>query len=128
MIKLPVEAQKLLDAPEVATFATIEPNGQPHLSVVWVKRDGDDVLASTIRSTRKAINLDRDARATVLVHAKDDPAHYVEIRGTVSIEDDPTGVLMNELSYQYKGEPWTRDTPDSVRVVMRISPTKVVSH
>ena len=128
MVKLPVEVHKLLDTPEVATFATIEPNGQPQLSVVWVQRDGDEVLASTVRSTRKALNMDRDARATVLVHAKDDPAHYVEIRGTVSMVDDPEGRLMNELSYQYKGMPWTRDAPGSVRVVIRLTPTKVIAH
>jgi PPOX class probable F420-dependent enzyme len=128
MITLPAEVHNLLDTPEVATFATIEPTGQPHLSVVWVKRDGDEVLASTVRSTRKALNLDRDARATILVYAKDDPAHYVEIRGTVSIVDDPEGRLMNELSHQYKGEPWTRDVPGSVRVIIRLTPTKVVAH
>jgi len=41
-------AKALFDSPEHATIATIEPDGQPQLSVVWVGRDGDDILVSTV--------------------------------------------------------------------------------
>ena len=128
MVGLPADVHDLLDAPEVATLATVEPNGQPHLSVVWLKRDGDDVLISTVRGRRKALNMERDPRATVLVYGKDNPYRYVEIRGTVSVVDDPGGSLIDELSQLYKGAGWTFDAPGTRRVIVRLTPTKVVHH
>lgn len=123
---LPEAARALLDRPEFATVATIEPDGQPHLSVVWVGRDGDDVLFSTLRGRRKATNLERDARATVLVYPADDPYRYLEIRGTATLEDDPDASLIDEMSHKYTGGPWTKVPADVDRVVVRVSPTKVV--
>ena len=47
------------DSTEFATIATIEPDGRPQLSVVWVSRDGDDILVSTVEGRRKHRNLTR---------------------------------------------------------------------
>ena len=127
-VVLPADVHDLLDSPEVATLATIEPDGQPQLSVVWVKRDGDELLISTVRGRRKASNMDRDQRATLLVYAKDDPYRYVEVRGTVTMVDDPGGTLIDELSHQYKGSGWTFDAPGTQRVIVRLTPVKVVTH
>ncbi|MBI4940080.1 MAG: PPOX class F420-dependent oxidoreductase [Actinobacteria bacterium] len=123
---LPETARDLLDRPEFATVATIEPDGQPHLSVVWVGRDGDDVLFSTLRGRRKTNNLERDGRATVLVYPKDDPYKYLEIRGTATLVDDPDAALIDAMSHKYEGTPWTGGSPGDQRVVVRVTPTKVV--
>jgi PPOX class probable F420-dependent enzyme len=125
---LPDAARALLDRPEFATVATLEPDGQPHLSVVWVGRDGDDVLFSTLRGRRKTLNLERDPRATLLVYPKDDPYTYLEVRGTVTLVDDPDRALIHEMSHKYEGEPF-RDEPDhDHRVVVRLTPSKVVMY
>ena len=63
---LSASARALFDSPEYATIATIEPDGQPQLSVVWVARDGDDILVSTVEDRRKHRNMVRDPRATVI--------------------------------------------------------------
>ena len=128
MTTLPESVHPLLDGPEFATLATIEPGGRPQLSVVWFKRDGDQLLFSTVRGRRKALNLERDPRATVLVYAAGNPYHYVELRGGVSVEDDPRAELIDELSRSYRGAPWKGDAPGSERVIVRLTPTKVVVH
>ena len=53
MTPLPERAHELIDGKNFATVATILPDGGPQASVVWVKRDGDDVLYSTVRGRRK---------------------------------------------------------------------------
>jgi PPOX class probable F420-dependent enzyme len=121
---LPQGARDLLDRPEFATIATIDPDGQPQLSVVWVARDGDDLLVSTIRGRRKTANLVRDARATVLVYPAADPYRYLEVRGTVQLVDDPHADLIHELSVKYTGQRF--DGVLDQRVVVRLTPTKVV--
>src|SRR3954454_4056629 len=125
---LPDEARALLDRPEHAVIATVEPSGQPQLSVVWVKRDGDDVLLSTVRGRRKTDNLERDQRATVLVYPADNPYSYLEVRGRATLEDDPRQDLIEELSVKYLGKayPWRND--EEKRVVVRLRPEKVVWH
>lgn len=127
-ISLPDAARALLDAPEFATLATIEPTGQPQLSVIWIKRDGDELLFSTVKGRRKTLNMQRDGRVTVMVFGQRNPYHYVEVRGTVGITDDPQGALIDELSWLYKGQGWTADAPGTERVIVRMTPTKVVLH
>jgi PPOX class probable F420-dependent enzyme len=127
-VTLPDLARRLIEAPENATIATINPDGQPQLSVVWVKRDGDDVLISTIKSRRKYLNLARDPRATVLVFASADPDTYVEVRGTVTMTEEGGPELIQELGLKYDGVPFTADEgTDRVRVVVRLTPTKVIT-
>jgi PPOX class probable F420-dependent enzyme len=128
MTTLPDKAKTLLDAPEFATVATIDPDGQPQLSVVWLGRDGDDVLFSTIKGRRKTDNLVRDARATVLVYPKENPYSYLEIRGTVTLADDPTQAYIEEMSQKYLGKAYPWRNEDEERIVVRVSPAKVVWH
>ena len=46
----------ILDGPHLSVLATIDPDGKPQTSVIFVKRDGDDILFSTIKGRRKTIN------------------------------------------------------------------------
>ena len=126
-VALPEPARALLDAANFATIATLEPDGRPQLSVVWVRRDGDDVLVSTIVGRRKHTNLSRDPRATVLVYPADAPYTYVEVRGSVTMTEEGGRALIDELAHKYTGARYTGDDgTDNVRVVVRITPEKVV--
>ena len=64
---LPPAARALLDGLNFATVATVQPDGSPQTSVVWIRADGDDLLFSTIKGRRKHANLTRDPRVSVLV-------------------------------------------------------------
>lgn len=126
---LPSEVLPVLDAPEFATIATINPNGYPHLSVVWIERDGNDLLVSTIRGRRKFLNMEADPKVTVLVFPKDNPYSYVEVRGTVTMTEEGGRELIDRLNEAYTGTGrYTGDDgTDNVRVVCRITPEKVVT-
>jgi len=126
MTTLPDEAKKLLDRPEFATVATLEPDGRPHLSVVWMGRDGDDILFSTIRGRRKTGNLERDPRVTVLMYPQDDPYSYLEVRGTADLVDDPQKAYIDEMSQKYLGKPYPWHSDAEQRVIVRVRPDKVV--
>jgi PPOX class probable F420-dependent enzyme len=129
MTSIPAEAYPLLDGAEFATIATINPNGFPQQSVVWIERDGDDVLVSTIKGRRKFLNMERDPRVSVLVYPKDNPYSYVEVRGTVTMTEEGGRELIDRLNQQYtgKGRYTADDGTDNVRVVCRITPDKVVT-
>jgi len=118
------------DNPVFATVATIQPDGSPQLSVVWIKRDGDDVLISTTIGRRKETNLRRDPRVTVMINPCNAPYTYAEIRGTATLTTEGGRELINELSRKYTGKDYADFNPaskdDADRVVVRITPRKVV--
>jgi PPOX class probable F420-dependent enzyme len=124
---LPEPAKAWLTAKEFVTLATVEPDGRPQLSVVWLTADGDDVLMSTLKGRRKHRNLERDPRATVLLYPKDNPYSYLEVRGSVTMIEDGARELIDELHEKYHGSrPYPYDGPDDVRVVIRLTPEHVV--
>ncbi|MFD7864479.1 PPOX class F420-dependent oxidoreductase [Streptomyces sp. NPDC059783] len=124
------ELKALLDSPVFVTVATIQPDGSPQVSPVWVKRDGEQVLISTTTGRRKERNLARDPRVSVVVQPFDAPYTYAEIRGTATLTTEGGQALIDELSLKYTGKPYAEFNPsaddDAPRVVVRITPRKVV--
>ena len=60
--ELPQQAKDLLDAANIVTVATVNPDGSPQSSLLWATYDGDDVLMSTIEGRAKHRNFLRDPR------------------------------------------------------------------
>ena len=121
------ETARFFRAPIYPVVTTILPDGSPQSSVVWSRVEDGRVVFSTIRGRRKTRNLERDPRVTLIAHDPQDPYSYVEVRGTVTFEDDAAAALIDDLSRDYDGKPWTR-RPDEERVVVRVTPTTVVAH
>lgn len=120
----------LLDEKVFIVVGTLQPDGSPQMSPVWVKRDGDDILFSTTVDRRKYKNLGRDPRVTVVVQPADQPYQYAEIRGTAELTTEGAPELIDELSLKYTGKKYAEFNPaakdDAQRVVVRIRPRKVV--
>ncbi|SDI36837.1 PPOX class probable F420-dependent enzyme [Sinosporangium album] len=125
MATLSDDVRKLFDDPNFATVTSLNPDGSPQSSVVWVKSEGSDILFSTAKGRRKHRNFERDARTSALVVDPENPYRYVEVRGTVVMVDDPRGDLIQELSHKYTGQPFV-DQPGNERVIVRIVPDKVI--
>jgi PPOX class probable F420-dependent enzyme len=128
MATLNDKARALLSGKNFATVATIEPDGQPQLSPVWVTHDGDDVLFSTTVGRRKHVNISRDNRVTVCVFDQEDPYSYAEVRGTATMTEEGGRELIDAFAKKYRDldvYPW--DRPDAVRVVVRVTPVKVIA-
>lgn len=117
--------RRLLDGKNFATIATVNADGSPQSSVVWVKRDGDTVLFSTTKGRAKGRNLARDPRISVSIFETADPYNYVEIRGTAELIDDRGGELARELSHKYEGVDPPPEPDEIVRVIVRVVPEKV---
>jgi PPOX class probable F420-dependent enzyme len=60
--------QELLASRLVGVLSTLEPDGSVHAVALWVARDGDAVLLGTGSRSRKVANLERDPRATLVLH------------------------------------------------------------
>ncbi|MEU7318304.1 PPOX class F420-dependent oxidoreductase [Streptomyces sp. NPDC007083] len=124
------ELKKVLDGKVFVAVATIQPDGSPQVSPVWVKRDGEDLLISTTVDRRKTRNMRRDPRVTVLVHPAEAPYTYAELRGTASLSTEGGPELIDELAHKYVGKSYAEFNPasdqDAERVVVRVGVDKVV--
>ena len=120
-IQLSESARRLVDGRNYAVLATVNRDGSPQTSVVWVGRDGGDLLFSTVEGRVKHRNMLRDPRVSVTVLDSADPENYVELRGRVSISPDIGCQVDNQLSWKYDGKDKEPDPPGAVRVVVRMT-------
>ena len=118
----------LLDGKNYAVLATINPDGSPQTSVLWVGRDGNDLLFSTVAGRVKHRNMERDPRVSATVLDSADPENYVELRGRVSMTPDVDRALDTRLSWKYDGRDPDEDRPGAVRVVVRMVVEKVTGY
>ncbi len=123
--KLPQRVKEWLDDKTVVSLATISPSGQPHISPVWATYEGDDILLSTLESRQKFKDLSHNPRATVLIFPMSNPYIYAELRGTATLSHEGARELVNRLAVIYTGEPYPAESPNEVRVNVRLTLTRV---
>lgn len=116
----------LVEGRNFATLATLNPDGSPQTSVIWVGLDGDAVVFSSTTGRRKTRNIVRDPRVSLTIIDADNPYHAVEIRGRAEVIDDPERTLSQRLSHKYLGEDPPPDPPEVQRVIIRVTADKVI--
>jgi PPOX class probable F420-dependent enzyme len=119
------ETRKLLEKKVFATVATLNRDGSPQTSVVWVAIDGDGVVFSTTADRLKGRNLARDSRISLTVFDPEDPYRTVDIRGVAELVDDPDKTLPRQLSHKYRGEDPPPEPQDTRRLIVRVLPEKI---
>jgi PPOX class probable F420-dependent enzyme len=96
--------------------------------VVWVGCDGDELVFALPESRRKTANIRRDPRVAVVIYDAASPYESVQVQGTASIEDDPDGVLVDQLSHKYTGGPYPGFAgPNPQWVIARVTADKVIA-
>jgi PPOX class probable F420-dependent enzyme len=120
--------RRLAEGPNFATLATVNPDGSPQTSAMWVGLEGDDLVFSTVVGRRKVRNMEREPRVSVMILDHENPYNYVEIRGVATIEPGGGVELDEKLSWVYDGKPAEPDAPGVVRVVARVTPTRITGY
>lgn len=134
----PEEVEAFVAGGRVANFASIGPNGRPHLVPLWYVPRGGGLATWTYASSQKAKNLRRLPRATVLIEAGDS---YEQLRGVsmecdVELIDDREQVarIGTELMHRYNSNEQVATAATQFvrvqaakRVGLVCTPTRVVS-
>jgi PPOX class probable F420-dependent enzyme len=124
-VKFNEETRRPLDGRNVATAATLNPDGGAQTSVVWIVRDGDFVLFSTTARHQKARNLARDPRVSLTVFDAENPYQSVDIRGTAELTEDRDKSLLRPLWQKHLGQGPPGEAGDVHRLIVRVTPQKV---
>jgi PPOX class probable F420-dependent enzyme len=117
------KARALITRPVLASLATLNPDGSPQITPLWVDLDGDDVVFNTAQGRKKARNLELDSRVAVTVIDPDDQYNVVAFQGTVSdVTTDGADAHIDALSKKYLGVdtyPMRREGEVRIRVTVR---------
>ena len=107
MVAIPDSARTVLDGPNLGHVVTIDPDGAPQVSCVWVRLEGDEVVFAALGPWRKLRNLELDARIAVSVESPSRNAsgmqEYLVIQGTARVEAGGAPELLQELAHVYVG-------------------------
>jgi PPOX class probable F420-dependent enzyme len=113
--------------PAFAQLATVNADGTPQVTPVWVDYDGTHVLVNTARGRIKTKNLERNPRVALSISDPENPYRYVGIQGRVVEMTEKGGdahidkmakKYLNKDSYPFR-------QPGEVRVIVKIAPDKV---
>ena len=121
----------LFERKSFAHFATVMPDGTPHVTPVWVDYDETDdrVLINTMQGRQKERNVQRNPKVGLSITDPDDPYRYVSVRGEVeTVTQDGAVEHINDLAHRYMGQDYPNlDDESGPRVVLRIRPDRVVT-
>lgn len=126
--RLPDEVKALLDGPNFWHLATINPDGSPQSTVMWMHRRGDLIMFNTALGRVKPRNLAHDPRVSLSLADPEHPYSNVSIQGTVVdvIEGDEALHDIDELATKYMGvETYPFLQPGERRVTYLVEPRHV---
>jgi PPOX class probable F420-dependent enzyme len=127
--------RELIDAtpPHTAKLATVRADGRPHVTPVWVARDGDDVLFTTHATSLKAKAIARDPRVCLCLDDEAPPFSFVMIEGPATTSDDLDELLhwASVIGGRYMGteraDEYGRRNGVPGELLVRVTPTNVVA-
>ena len=105
---LPAPARALLESDALAHLATINRDGSPQVSCVWVGLDGDEIVSGHLRVTQQKLrNVARDPRVVLSVEgtAIHPPGlkEYLIVHGRARVEEGGAPELLQRLAHVYLG-------------------------
>jgi PPOX class probable F420-dependent enzyme len=119
--------RQILDGPHLSVLATTNSDGSPQTSVIFVMRQEDTILFSTIKGRRKTTNMLRHPRVNLLVHTLpvSEESTYATIAGSVELTDDPEGSFHQVMYGIHMGGATPPPEPGAERVTVRLVPLTV---
>jgi len=127
MATIPASHADLLTKPAFANLATLNPDGSPQVTPVWVDFDGSHVIVNTARGRVKAKNLAREPRVALSIADPENPYRYLGIQGrVVEMTEQGGDAHIDKMAKKYLGkDSYPFRKAGEVRIVVKIEPDRV---
>jgi PPOX class probable F420-dependent enzyme len=107
-VKLPQSARELIESGSLAHLVTLNPDGTPQVSCVWVGLDGDEIVSGHLPARQaKQRNVARDPRVTLSIEGTEiEPPglkHYLVVHGRARLVPGGAPELLQRLAQVYLG-------------------------
>ena len=107
MTVINADARSALTAGRLGHLVTLNPDGSPQVSLVWIGMDGDEIVSGHLGQGQKARNIERDPRVVLSVEAEGRNAvgldHYLVVHGTARLTEGGGPELLQRLAEVYLG-------------------------
>jgi PPOX class probable F420-dependent enzyme len=132
VISLPESARRILESDALGHLVTLNADGSPQVSCVWIGLDGDDLVSGHLSpQQRKLRNVRRDPRVSVSFEGTEiqPPGlkQYLVVHGRATIDEGGAPELLQRLAHIYLGPdvrfPPMADPPPGC--VLRITPERL---
>ena len=125
------ELRAALTAGHLAHLVTINPDGSPQASIVWVGVDGDEIVSGHLPLHKKLRNVQQDPRVSISMELPGRNeiglGHYVVVEGTARVTEGGAAELLQRLAHVYLGPdvtfPPMPEPPPGY--VLRTTPTRI---
>jgi PPOX class probable F420-dependent enzyme len=101
------EAREVLESDELAHLVTLNPDGTPQITCVWVGLEGDEIVAGHLGRFQKVRNIERDPRVALSIETRTTNEiglrEYLVVHGRARIEEGGAPELLQRLAYTYIG-------------------------
>ena len=130
MSTLPPELRALVESGPMVHLSTINADGSPQVSVIWVGLDDDDLVSAHMGRWAKLRNIERDARVVLSFDAPREPGvflnPYAVLRARATIEpSDEAWDLLDRLAKVYVSPDYEFPAPKGPGYVVRYSVEKI---
>lgn len=113
--------RRLLSGKNFIYIATINADGSPQVSPVWVELDGELIVINSQQGRAKVRNMARDPRVALSLYDQDDPYDQVSLRGkVVEITEAGGRAHIDKLSLKYLGKPYPWHNDVKHQVIIKI--------
>ncbi|MCC6236630.1 MAG: PPOX class F420-dependent oxidoreductase [Dehalococcoidia bacterium] len=106
-MEIPESAREVLEAPRLAHLVTLNADGSPQVTCVWVGLEGDEIVAGHLNDQQKLKNIRRDARVALSIETDRQNAigltEYLVIHGRAQVVEGGAPDLLQRLAYSYLG-------------------------
>src|SRR6201994_1211042 len=95
-------ARALLESDAIAQLITINVDGSPQVSGVWIGLDGDELVVASLPKRIKVRNVERDPRVALVVQSPTKSERgldeYLVVHGRARISEGGAPQLLQELA------------------------------
>ena len=106
-MEIPPEAREVLESDRLAHLVTLNPDGSPQVSCVWVGLEGDEIVSGHLGTWQKVRNVERDPRVALSIEAKGTNElglqEYLVVHGRARIQEGGAPELLQRLARTYIG-------------------------
>ncbi len=128
-VPLPDDVKRVIDDRTFAHLATVDEDGAPHVTAMWIDRDGDLIVFNTLEGRAKWHHMRRDPRVAISLSPPGDDYVNYAVRGTVvEMRTSDGKEVIDRLSHKYLGTDYPYLAPGDVRVTVMIEPTAVAGN
>lgn len=129
---IPESHLDLLTGPVHGVLTTMEPNGQPQSSLVWVDWDGECALVNTTLQRRKGRNMTANPKVSLLLVDPGNTSRFIQIRGLAELVTAGAEEHLDRVTRKYTAHPCyygyvypAEQRERETRVIVRIHATRV---